>query len=160
MNIPITCKECGQPIDQTPGKRAKEFCNAPCRSNYWQKEHRKIARESLGKEAEGPPKKGAKGKFDAAKKTVLAMKEKGELPPIKSIPADQRKALLAKDVRRQPMASKECLVIPEDVLPTDPQKLLRMAKAGVPDKDAFKKHVDTTKMTNGQRTMIHSKLNG
>jgi len=34
------CKNCGKPLQQTPGKRTKVFCKIACRSNYWQKQQR------------------------------------------------------------------------------------------------------------------------
>jgi hypothetical protein len=46
----MACKNCGEPIVQTPGKRAKEFCDSTCRSNYWQIKNR------LGKIGLSPPK--------------------------------------------------------------------------------------------------------
>jgi hypothetical protein len=37
------CPNCGKELQQTPGKRAKEYCNSTCRSNYWQKQNRGLA---------------------------------------------------------------------------------------------------------------------
>jgi hypothetical protein len=37
----MNCRDCKKYVEQTPGKRAKEFCNSTCRSNFWQKEDRK-----------------------------------------------------------------------------------------------------------------------
>lgn len=37
-NLP--CKECGEPVPQTKGKRPKEYCSVACRSNNWQKRQR------------------------------------------------------------------------------------------------------------------------
>lgn len=34
------CLNCGKIIQQTPGKRKRQFCNSTCRSNYWQKASR------------------------------------------------------------------------------------------------------------------------
>lgn len=31
----LTCKCCGVPITQTPGKRAKKFCSDRCRQTWW-----------------------------------------------------------------------------------------------------------------------------
>lgn len=36
----LKCKNCGKSVEQTPNKRAKEFCNVTCRSGYWQKQNR------------------------------------------------------------------------------------------------------------------------
>jgi hypothetical protein len=38
----MKCLECSKDLEQTVGKRAKQFCNSTCRSNYWQKAKRKI----------------------------------------------------------------------------------------------------------------------
>lgn len=43
------CLECGTELTQTPGKRAKTFCNVTCRSNYWQKNKRKKSGKGIGK---------------------------------------------------------------------------------------------------------------
>lgn len=32
-----TCKQCGKTLEQTSGRRAKQFCNSTCRSKYWYK---------------------------------------------------------------------------------------------------------------------------
>lgn len=29
------CKHCGSPLQQTPGKRRREFCGSACRAAYW-----------------------------------------------------------------------------------------------------------------------------
>lgn len=42
--------------------------------------------------------------------------------------------------------------------PTDYNDLLRLAKAGGTDKDLFRKHVDSLKLTPNQKSMIYSKL--
>jgi hypothetical protein len=34
------CLNCNEPIEQTPGKKEKQFCNVSCRSSYWQKQKR------------------------------------------------------------------------------------------------------------------------
>jgi hypothetical protein len=41
----MKCLECKKDLEQTQGKRAKQFCNSTCRSNYWQKENRKLKSE-------------------------------------------------------------------------------------------------------------------
>jgi Fe-S-cluster-containing dehydrogenase component len=35
------CSFCGEEIEQTTGKRKKEFCNNTCRSNAWYKKNKK-----------------------------------------------------------------------------------------------------------------------
>jgi hypothetical protein len=40
------CLNCGQPLEQTPGKKEKQFCNVSCRSSYWQKKKRAEAAEA------------------------------------------------------------------------------------------------------------------
>ena len=34
------CLNCNEPLEQTPGKKEKQFCNVSCRSSYWQKQKR------------------------------------------------------------------------------------------------------------------------
>jgi hypothetical protein len=46
----------------------------------------------------------------------------------------------------------------ELMYPSDYNELLRMAKAGVNNQVAFRKHVENTKLTPPQRSMIYSKL--
>ncbi len=29
------CKQCGRPVDQTPGRREKKFCSDACRMKWW-----------------------------------------------------------------------------------------------------------------------------
>lgn len=38
----MKCQNCKKELKQTPGKRAKIFCDSTCRSNFWQKAKRKI----------------------------------------------------------------------------------------------------------------------
>ncbi len=44
----MKCPNCGKEIEQTEGKRTKQFCNSTCRSNVWQKQKRK-AKENTPK---------------------------------------------------------------------------------------------------------------
>lgn len=37
----MKCLNCDTELEQTEGKREKQFCNSTCRSNYWQKAKRK-----------------------------------------------------------------------------------------------------------------------
>jgi hypothetical protein len=39
------CLNCNEPLEQTPGKKEKQFCNVSCRSSYWQKKKRAEAAE-------------------------------------------------------------------------------------------------------------------
>lgn len=41
------CLECGDTLVQLPKKRAKKFCNSTCRSSYFQKTQRRLAKEKL-----------------------------------------------------------------------------------------------------------------
>ena len=34
------CLNCNEPLEKTPGKKEKQFCNVSCRSSYWQKKKR------------------------------------------------------------------------------------------------------------------------
>ena len=46
------CLNCGKDLVHIAGKRGKIFCNATCRSNYWQKQDRK---NKAGKATAKPP---------------------------------------------------------------------------------------------------------
>ena len=37
-----TCKHCGRPLQQTPGKRRREFCGSACRAAYWRAHPKKL----------------------------------------------------------------------------------------------------------------------
>ena len=37
----MKCLQCKKEIDQPSGKRAKQFCNNSCRSNYWYARNKK-----------------------------------------------------------------------------------------------------------------------
>jgi hypothetical protein len=54
----VKCLECGKPVEQTPGKRKKEYCGPTCRTTFWKK------KKNAGKEKRGPgrPKKNAEAK--------------------------------------------------------------------------------------------------
>ena len=30
-----SCRHCGKPVVQTPGRKEKKFCNDTCRNRYW-----------------------------------------------------------------------------------------------------------------------------
>jgi hypothetical protein len=34
------CLNCNEPLEQTQGKKERQFCNVSCRSSYWQKKKR------------------------------------------------------------------------------------------------------------------------
>ena len=36
------CKHCGRPLQQTPGKRRREFCGSACRVAYWRAHPKKL----------------------------------------------------------------------------------------------------------------------
>ena len=37
-----TCKHCGSPLQQTPGKRERVFCGSACRAAYWRAHPKKF----------------------------------------------------------------------------------------------------------------------
>lgn len=39
----LHCLQCGKPVPQTPGKRAKSYCNNTCRVTYWKKQKEAIS---------------------------------------------------------------------------------------------------------------------
>lgn len=47
----MNCLNCDKELVQMPGKRAKQFCNSTCRSNYWQKEKR-ASKKTSGNQVE------------------------------------------------------------------------------------------------------------
>lgn len=67
----MKCLECKKDLEQTPGKRTKQFCNSTCRSNYWQKSKRKV------KEAANKKDKGWVLKFAKAAYKEINKKESG-----------------------------------------------------------------------------------
>jgi hypothetical protein len=40
----MNCLNCGEPLEQTPGKKEKQFCNVSCRSSFHQKKKRAEAK--------------------------------------------------------------------------------------------------------------------
>lgn len=34
------CLNCGKPLENVPGRRAKMYCDSNCRTTHWQKKHR------------------------------------------------------------------------------------------------------------------------
>jgi hypothetical protein len=45
----MNCKKCGKPVEQTPAKRQREFCNSDCRASHWQKQKSKNKAENYDK---------------------------------------------------------------------------------------------------------------
>lgn len=70
----IECKECGNEIEQTEGKKKKEYCGNTCRVKYWQKKKR---------QNEPPKKRGRKPK------TEIAIPEPNE-PVIEILPTGDK----------------------------------------------------------------------
>lgn len=151
------CLECGKELTQTPGKRAKLFCNVTCRSNYWQKQKRKDA--PLKKGSPGRPKKNT-GKTKPIKGvdgTIVRLSSGIDFKPTTAKSYDVEK--LKNYTYDEPAMYQKAEVVSSELkLPTNPMELKRMAESGVPDLVAFKKHVASIKMTAGQRAMIYSKL--
>jgi hypothetical protein len=61
--IMSNCLNCNEPLEQTPGKKEKQFCNVSCRSSYWQKQKR------------------AETKAQSFQETVVEAKKTVTLPP-------------------------------------------------------------------------------
>jgi len=51
----LHCLECSKLVPQTPGKRAKSYCNNTCRVKYWKKQ--KEVASGIEKRKPGRPKK-------------------------------------------------------------------------------------------------------
>lgn len=174
----MECLNCGKPVRQTPGKRAKKYCDADCRQRHWLKKKKEIDPPTRGP---GRPKKegsilvypndvkegieeikfvsgsrphGARaGGIIPDLETALASSV--QYDPNASFDIEKVKTTLADEPKKWQEAE---MVESEIKLPTKPYDLKKMAEAGVPDKEAFKKHVEATKMTPGERSMIYSKL--
>ncbi len=58
----MRCLECEKNLEQTEGKREREFCNTTCRSNFWQKVKRDIASFRKNQKAAKPPAKKTEDK--------------------------------------------------------------------------------------------------
>lgn len=168
------CEFCGKPTPQVDGRRARKFCSDSCRQKDFQR--RKKAEEAIknmhpatkfyaktlgltpSEEKEvsfkKPPKRSSKIKGVIPSKEAM-LEQTIEYDPNKSFDAD----LLKGDIHDEPAMYQKAEVVSSELkLPTKPYDLKKMAEAGVPDKDAFKKHVEATKMTPGERAMIYSKL--
>ena len=42
----ITCKQCGTPVKQNPGRKKKEFCSDKCRLTWWNSHREKVNRKA------------------------------------------------------------------------------------------------------------------
>lgn len=124
------CLECGKKLIQTPGKRAKQFCNTTCRSNYWQKKKRQEA-------GRGGRKYGRPAKEHTKKQATSRM-------PVKPI--------IFIDAAEIPTTT----YLRGDV---SFQDLLTAAKDPVSDKGQIQQLTKNhKKLTPGQKDMIYSKL--
>lgn len=163
------CKNCGHSVDQTPGKRTKEFCNVTCRSNFWQKKKRaeRIGVGALPNPVPYPvvtkilPVEIPKG-TDLLRGYVASTPESFDSPGLNTI-EDKPKMLPEGGNPKLGFVFTDAEgritgVISKNLYPSDYTELLRMAKAGVLDKEEFKKHVSSTKLNGNQKAMIYSKL--
>ncbi len=41
------CKECGKPVEQTPGRKEKRFCSDRCRNKWWNTHLSEVNREGM-----------------------------------------------------------------------------------------------------------------
>lgn len=170
----MQCLECGKDLIQITGKRAKQFCNVTCRSNYWQKKKRDSEPKKQGLPGRPPKKKIDKLQeqiADAAEARNNSLinaargrdangvnQDESNLAEKETKITDKKK--LASAIRKQPMASKECLPAPAplDITPMTYAEYLREALI-TKDKDYFSHRVRNDKKLNSrQRDMIYSKL--
>lgn len=168
------CEFCGKPTPQVDGRRARKFCSDSCRQKDFQRRKKteeaiknmhpatKFYAKTLGltpseeKEVsfKKPPKRSSKIKGVIPSKEAM-LEQTIEYYPNKSFDAD----LLKGDIHDEPAMYQKAEVVSSELkLPTNYNDLLRMAKAGVPDKEGFKKHVGSSKLNGNQKAMIYSKL--
>lgn len=147
----LKCKNCGKPLTQTQGKRAKEFCGVTCRSGYWQK------------------KKRESGVIPAIKTKITIKKgvfvlDKAQHPEFFDSPKpdaldDELKMWSGAkpgEITHNPKGGYDMLMsVP---FPEDFAGVLRLAKEWEGDPEVFKKRVDGMKLTSNQKSMIYSKL--
>lgn len=162
------CLNCQAEIIDIPGRRPKKFCGNNCRQKYWQKN--KVKKED--------PASPTKLTFKSRK--LVPVKQDDPLDTTLGDPRDSKARVYnekgddlfpmlcdGKKIKKyfadeplqyftpinQPIIDKfsQCY-------PSDYNELLRMAKAGVMDHAAFKKHVEAAKLTGNQKSMIYSKL--
>lgn len=50
----MNCLNCGKPVKQTEGKRAKNYCDPACRQKHWQKNNKKSAIRGPGRPKKTP----------------------------------------------------------------------------------------------------------
>jgi CRISPR/Cas system-associated protein Cas7 (RAMP superfamily) len=55
----MNCLNCGAEVKQTPGKRAKGYCNSSCRQKHWLKNNKKesVRKPGRPRKSEEPEKK-------------------------------------------------------------------------------------------------------
>lgn len=175
------CKNCGAPIKQTTGKRAKEFCDVTCRSGFWQKKKRgslpssPIEKTFPLSDAEVKPVGARKAKFKETKtanpadKKVAAgglvkLLEPTFQPPIiydkfgKPIDAPLIDKPVVDELRSYCSEEGGTNLLISFSFPKDFAGILRLAKEWKGDVEAFKNKVNGLNLTANQKSMILSKL--
>jgi hypothetical protein len=168
---PMNCLECGKEVPQTKGRRERLFCNNTCKSKYWRKNKKSdgtVPTRGPGR----PPKKNNLEHVIFLGPLVMPVVENSQqktvhltLPDIPKTefvtpPPEAFDAPKLDTLADEPKMYQEWVVdaVTEVGYPSDYNELLRMAKSGVTNEAAFRKHVENTKLTPPQRSMIYSKL--
>lgn len=50
----MNCLNCGKKVEQTPGKRAKNYCDPNCRQKHWLKNNKKVSERGPGRPKKQP----------------------------------------------------------------------------------------------------------
>lgn len=96
------CLNCNTEIEDTPGRRPKQFCGANCRQKYWQKKSREGQEPGkAGRPKKGTPPPEEEVVAEQAIDAVLNAEKEAKI-------TDKKKLAVA--IRKQPMVSKEVLV--------------------------------------------------
>lgn len=45
----VICRNCGKPLEQSPGKKIRKFCSKQCRETWWKKNPEKIKKRAVYK---------------------------------------------------------------------------------------------------------------
>jgi len=161
------CKNCSKPIELKQGRRPREFCdnNQKCRNEWFRKN--KKAKETVTipiekwNEIEKQLESLLDKSFDERKKVANDMADFGmsvskinQDGNFKRVHPLSNEAMVARHNAENKDSHMETLEYP-----TDFQSLLKMAKEGVDNMEAFKMAVNASKLAPNQKSMVLSKIN-
>lgn len=143
----LKCLGCDNMVSQTPKKRPKLYCSNICRQKVWQEKRRQELAVLRANSIQLPD--------DYVRiENIRRIVGFGE----KVIPASDRERKAKGAEKHRNENEKKFTEADQKGMPSSFNELLTMAKDGVADKPSFLKHVENTKMTPGQRSMILAKL--